>query len=396
MDFSLSDDQRQMVASVRELAQAEFKSNAQRYMNGDFPWDNIKKLAKIGVLGMSVPEEYGGLGLPVFDTALILEEIAKTCYVTAMAVLGEAGVQTRVIAKYAPEAIKRRVLPKVVSGDCILAVCMTEPHAGTDVANYKTNAQIKGDRVIVNGTKTLISRASEAGMFVVFTRIDRKPGREGIGCVLLEPNTKGLEITGTFHTMGGENLHEVQFTDCEVPLENLVIREDQFRKLLTAFNTQRCLNPSISLGLAEGAFDEAVQYVKARNIFGRSLGDFQGIRWKLADMYRDIEAARGLLYRACATANPFPDPFMAAIAKTYCNEMSNRVTSEAIQVHGGYGFTDEYAVSRLYRGARYGTLGGGATETLKDLIGKKIVDGDTNMVNDLFLLDAFSPEAAGV
>jgi len=396
MDFSLSDDQRQMVASVRELAQAEFKSNAQRYMNGDFPWDNIKKLAKIGVLGMSVPEEYGGLGLPVFDTALILEEIAKTCYVTAMAVLGEAGVQTRVIAKYAPEAIKRRVLPKVVSGDCILAVCMTEPHAGTDVANYRTNAQIKGDRVIVNGTKTLISRASEAGMFVVFTRIDRKPGREGIGCVLLEPDTKGLEITGTFHTMGGENLHEVQFTDCEVPLENLVIREDGFRKLLTAFNTQRCLNPSISLGLAEGAFDEAVQYVKARNIFGRSLGDFQGIRWKLADMYRDIEAARGLLYRACATANPFPDPFMAAIAKTYCNEMSNRVTSEAIQVHGGYGFTDEYAVSRLYRGARYGTLGGGATETLKDLIGKKIVDGDTNMVNDLFLLDAFSPEAAGV
>lgn len=396
MDFSLSDDQRQMVASVRELAQAEFKSNAQRYMNGDFPWDNIKKLAKIGVLGMSVPEEYGGLGLPVFDTALILEEIAKTCYVTAMAVLGEAGVQTRVIAKYAPEAIKRRVLPKVVSGDCILAVCMTEPHAGTDVANYRTNAEIKGDRVIVNGTKTLISRASEAGMFVVFTRIDRKPGREGIGCVLLEPDTKGLEITGTFHTMGGENLHEVQFTDCEVPLENLVIREDGFRKLLTAFNTQRCLNPSISLGLAEGAFDEAVQYVKARNIFGRSLGDFQGIRWKLADMYRDIEAARGLLYRACATANPFPDPFMAAIAKTYCNEMSNRVTSEAIQVHGGYGFTDEYAVSRLYRGARYGTLGGGATETLKDLIGKKIVDGDTNMVNDLFLLDAFSPEAAGV
>lgn len=396
MDFSLSDDQRQMVASVRELAQGAFKSNAQRYMNGDFPWDNIKELAKIGVLGMSVPEEYGGLGLPVFDTALILEEIAKTCYVTAMAVLGEAGVQTRVIAKYAPEVIKRRVLPKVVSGECILAICMTEPHAGTDVANYKTNAEIKGDRVIVNGTKTLISRASEAGMFVVFTRINRKPGREGIGCVLLEPNTKGLEITGTFHTMGGENLHEVQFNNCEVPLENLVIREDGFRKLLTAFNTQRCLNPSISLGLAEGAFDEAVQYVKARNIFGRSLGDFQGIRWKLADMYRDIEAARGLLYRACATANPFPDPFMAAVAKTYCNEMSNRVTSEAIQVHGGYGFTDEYAVSRLYRGARYGTLGGGATETLKDLIGKKIVDGDTNMVNDLFLLDAFSPEAAGV
>lgn len=395
MDFSLSDDQRRMVASVRELAQAEFKPNAQRYMNGEFPWDNIKKLAELGVLGMSVPEEYGGLGLPIFDTALILEEIAKTCYVTAMAVLGEAGVQTRVISTYAPKAMKERILPKVVSGECILAVCMTEPHAGTDVANYKTNAEVKGDRVIVNGTKTLISRAPEAGMFVVFTRINRKPGREGIGCVLIEPDAKGLEVTGTYRTMGGENLHEVQFNDCEVPLENLVIREDGFRKLLTAFNTQRCLNPSISLGLAEGAFDEAVQYVKNRSIFGKSVAEFQGIRWKLADMYRDIEAGRGLLYRACATANPFPDPFMAAVAKTYCNEMSNRVTSEAIQVHGGYGFTDEYAVSRLYRGARYGSLGGGATETLKDLIGRKIVDGDASSINDLFLLDAFQPDSLG-
>ena len=123
-----------MVATVRELAQGEFKNDSLKYMDGTFPWDNMRKLAKLGVLGMTVPEEYGGLGLPVFDTALILEEIAKVDYVTAMAVLGEAGVQTRVIATYAPEAIKRRILPKVVSGDCILAICMTEPHAGTDVA----------------------------------------------------------------------------------------------------------------------------------------------------------------------------------------------------------------------------------------------------------------------
>ena len=195
--------------------------------------------------------------------------------------------------------------------------------------------------------------------------------------VLLEPGTKGFEVTGTYHTMGGENLHEVQFNDCELPLENLVIREDGFRKLLTAFNTQRCLNPSISLGLAEGAFDEAVKYVKERQIFGKAIGDFQGIRWKFADMFRSIEGARGLLYRACASANPFPDPFLSAIAKITCNETAINVTSEAIQVHGGYGFTDEYLVSRLYRGARYGTLGGGATETLKDLIGKRVLaEGD--------------------
>ncbi|MEA2774898.1 MAG: hypothetical protein QOF90_304 [Acetobacteraceae bacterium] len=388
MDFQINAQQREMIVSVRSLAQTEFKANAMRWMDGTFPWENMKKLAELGVLGMSVPEQYGGLGLPILDTALILEEIAKVDYVTAMAVLGEAGVQTRVIAHYAPASIRERILPRVVSGDCILAVCMTEPHAGTDVANYRTNARIVGDRVILKGVKTLISRAREAGMFVVFTRVDGKPGREGIGCVLLEPGTKGFEVTGTYHTMGGENLHEIQFNDCELPLENLVIREDGFRKLLTAFNTQRCLNPAISLGLAEGAFDEAVNYVRERTIFNKPIADFQGIRWKLADMFKDIEAGRGLLYRACLTANPFPDPFMAAAAKIFCNEMSLRVTTEAVQVHGGFGFTDEYPVSRFYRGARYGSIGGGASETLRDLIGKKIV-GEFDVADGIMGLGTF-------
>ena len=372
MDFRINGQQREMISSVRALAQDQFKPRAPRWMDGTFPWENIRQLAAMGVLGMSVPEDYGGLGLPILDTVLILEEIAKTCYVTAMAVLGEAGVQTRVVAQYAPPAIKNRILPQVVSGTCILAICMTEPHAGTDVANYRTNARIVGDRVVLKGTKTLISRAPEAGLFVVFTRVDGRPGREGIGCVLVEPGTKGFEVTGTYHTMGGENLHEIQFDDCELPLENLVIREDGFRKLLTAFNTQRCLNPAISLGLAEGAFDEAINYARDRTVFGKPIADHQGIRWKLADMFKDIEAGRGLLYRAAATANPFPDPFMAATAKVFNNEMSIRVTGEAVQLHGGFGFTDEYPVSRFYRAARYGSIGGGTSETLRDLIGKKL------------------------
>jgi alkylation response protein AidB-like acyl-CoA dehydrogenase len=328
------------------------------------------------VLGMAVPQAYGGSEFAVFDTALVLEEIAKGCYVTAMAVLGEVGVQTRIIATYAPDHIKERILPGVCTGEHILAICMTEPDAGTDVANYKTNADVKGDRVVLNGVKTLISRAEEASMFAVFTRIDRVPGRAGIGCVLVEKGTPGLKVTGRFHTMGGEYLHEVRFENCELPGEHLVIREDGFRRLLNAFNTQRCLNPSISLGMAEGAFDESVRYMKERSAFGRRIGDFQGMRWKLADMYKDIEAGRGLLYRACASADPFPDPFLAATAKIFCNEMALRVTSEAVQIHGGYGFTDEYLVSRLYRGARYGTLGGGTSETLRNLIGKRIMSDD--------------------
>ena len=369
----LSSEQKAIVSTIRDLAQGEFRHDALRHMDGTFPWDNMRKLAKIGVLGMAVPEAYGGSGLPVFDTALVLEEVAKVCYPTAMALLGEVGAQTRIISTHAPEALKAKILPAVCNAEYMLAICMTERHAGTDVANYRTNAVIKGDRAVVNGVKTLISRVDEAGWFVVFSRINGRPGREGIGCVLIEKNTPGLEVTARYHTMGGENLAEVQFNDCEIPLENVIITDDGFRKLLNAFNTQRCLNPSISLGLAEGAFEEAIKYARERTAFGKRIGDFQGMRWKLADMYRDIEAGRSLLYRACLGANPFPDPQEAAIAKMYCNEMSVRVTSEAIQVHGGYGFTDDYPVSRLYRAARYGSLGGGTTETLRDLVGKRVM-----------------------
>jgi len=373
VDFRLSDEQREFVGVVRKVCQKEFAPRAVRYLDGTWPAENMQRLAEIGVLGMAVPHEYGGSGLGILDTVLLLEEIGKVCYVTAMAVLGEVGTQTRIISTYAPESIKRRILPRVASGEAILAICMTEPNAGTDVPAYTTNTTVRGDRVIVNGRKTLISRADIAEMFVVFTRVDGVPGAPGIGCVLVPGGVKGLVAEAKYHTMGGEFLSEVQFNDIELPLENLVIRDHGLKRLMNAFNTQRCLNPAICLGLAEGALEASVQYLRDRSAFGRPIGDFQGMRWKAADMFIEIEAARGLLYRAAVSGAEFPDPVLVAMAKIYCNEMSIRVTSEAIQVHGGYGFTDEYAVSRLFRGARYGSLGGGTTETLRNLVGRKLV-----------------------
>jgi alkylation response protein AidB-like acyl-CoA dehydrogenase len=370
--IALEPHQQRRLSQVRELVQGQFKQRGKELLDGSFPWENMRKLADIGVLGMAVPKQYGGSELGVFDTALVLEEIAKGCYITAMAVLGEVGTQTRVISTFAPEHIKRQYLPAVCSGDCVLSICLTEPHAGTDVASYTTNAEIRGDKVVLNGVKSLISRAEEASLFVVFTRVDGQPGLGGIGCALVGKDAPGLTLTSKVRTLGGENLHEVTFTDCEIPLEQLVVRQSGLKSLLSAFNTQRCLNPSISLGLAEGAFDEAVAYSRKRKAFGRAIGDFQGLRWKLADMFTAIEAARGLLYRACLSANPFPDALLAATAKIHCNEMSLAVTSEALQIHGGFGFTDDSVVSRLYRGARYGTLGGGTSETLRDLIGKRV------------------------
>jgi alkylation response protein AidB-like acyl-CoA dehydrogenase len=374
MDFSISDEQRAFVEAVRKVCQRDFKARAIRYLDGTWPAENMKQLAEIGVLGMSVPQEYGGSGLGILDTVLVLEEIGKVCYVTAMAALGEVGVQTRVISAYAPEPIKRRILPRVATGEAILAICMTEPDAGTDVPSYKTNTEIRGGRVVVNGVKTLISRADIAEMLVVFTRVNKVPGAKGIGCVLVPGGARGMTVKSSFHTMGGEYLSEVVFDDVELPLENLVLKEDGMKKLLSAFNTQRCLNPAICLGLAEGALEEAVRYMRDRSAFGKKIGDFQGMRWKVADMYIEIEAARGLLYRAAVSGDRFPDPTLAAMAKIYCNEMSIRVTSEAIQVHGGYGFTDEFPVSRYFRGTRYGSLGGGTSETLRNLVGKRLVE----------------------
>jgi len=371
----LTAEQRALIGAVRDVARdRDFRRNSIRYLDGTYPEDNLKALANIGVLGMAIPEEYGGTNLRVFETALVLEEIAKNCYPTAMGVMSQLGVQARVISTYAPESMRREILPKVSAGEIYLAVCMTEPHAGTDVPNYRTNTLIKGDCAVVNGVKTLISKANEAQWFVVFTRINGTPGRDGIGCVLVNRNTPGFEVTARYHTLGGEYLAEIQFNNLEVPLENVVLREGGFKKLLSAFNTQRCLNPSISLGLAEGAFEEAISYVRERTIRGQAVAKFQGIQWKLAEMYRDIEAGRSLLYRACLSADPFPDPHEAAIAKMFVNEMAIRVVNEALQVHGGYGFTDDAPISRFYRGVRYGTLGGGATEALKDLVGRKLVD----------------------
>ena len=372
--LKLTQEQRALIGTVRDLARDKnWRTDSIKYLDGTYPWDNLNDLARLGVLGMSIPEEYGGSNLPVFETALVIEEVSKNCYATAMGLMGMLGVQVRVISNFAPESMKREILPKVASGESHLAVCMTEPHAGTDVPNYRTNTVIKGDRAVVNGVKTLISRANEAEWFVVFTRINGTPGREGIGCVLVNRNTPGFEVTARYHTMGGEYLAEIQFNNVEVPVENVILREGGFKKLLSAFNTQRCLNPSVSLGMAEAAFEEAIKYVRERKIRGELVSDFQGIQWKLAEMYRDIEAGRSLLYRACLTANPFPDPYDAAIAKMFVNEMAIRVASEALQMHGGYGFCDDYPISRIYRGVRYGTLGGGATEALKDLVGKKLV-----------------------
>ena len=375
LTFGLTETQREMVMSVRRLAQQRFKDRWRQWQDGTFPWENMRDLAEIGVLSMSVPKAYGGLSMSVLDAALILEEIAKVCYVTAMAVLGEVGTQTRMIAHFAPENIKRNILPRVAAGSAVLSICMTEPDAGTDLGRIRTKVTRDDNELILSGTKTLISRADVAEGFVVFARIGDTPGVGGIGGVYVERDTPGMTVNTAYHTIGGEYLSEVVFDQCRIPSTHLLVDSGGFKDLISAFNIQRCLNASISLGLGEGALEESIRYMRERKAYDQRIGDFQGMRWKVAEMYRDIEASRSLLYRACVSANPFPDPILAALAKMTCNQMSLRVTSEAVQIHGGYGFVEEFLVARQYCCARYGSLGGGTTETLSNLVGRTLVDG---------------------
>ncbi len=221
ISLRLTEEQHRLIETVRKVTQERFKPDALRYLDGTFPWANLKLLAEIGVAGMTVPEAYGGLGLGTLESALVLEEIAKGCYATAMMMLGEIGVQCRIVSYFAPEPLKQRLLPRIVAGECVMAICITEPDAGTDAGRMRTNADIRGDTVVLNGAKTLISRADVGDLFIVFTRVDRRPGGEGIGCLLVEKGTKGLIAEAKYHTMGGEMLSEVRFEDVEVPIENL-------------------------------------------------------------------------------------------------------------------------------------------------------------------------------
>lgn len=372
--FSLSQEQKMLVKTVREITEKEFKPRASELTeSGEFPSENIKLLGELGVLGISIPEEYGGSDGSVMDAVLILEEIAKGCYITAMAVLGEIGVQSKAIVAYGDDVQKQKYLPRISKGETILAICITEPDVGSDAANMKANAVLNGDKYTVNGVKTMISRAEVADLFLLFTRFEGEAGSKGVGCLLIEKGTPGMEVKQGFKTMGGEYLWEIVFEDCQVPVANLLVREDGFKKLMTAFNTQRCLNASICLGLAEGAFQEALDYTKQREQFGQPISEFQGIQWMLADMYVEIEASKTLLYRAAINAgNGFPDQLDASIAKLYTNEMSIKVTNQALQLHGGYGYTKEYPVERMLRGARFGSLGGGTSQIQKNLIFRQL------------------------
>ncbi|MBI4504748.1 MAG: acyl-CoA dehydrogenase family protein [Chloroflexi bacterium] len=375
MNFQLTEEQRLLKQTVRDIAQKEIKPRAAEVeASGEFPWANMRALARAGVVGLTIPVEFEGQGGTLFDAVLALDEVAQACYVTAMALLGEIGVQSQVIAHYASPAQKERILPRVARGEWMLAICMTEPDHGSDVGSLRTNAVRDGDHYVVSGRKMLISRADVAEVFVTYTRFDGVPGHKGVGAMLIDRGTPGLEVTERYATLGGEYLFGVAFEGCRVPADHVLVKEDGFKKMMSAFNGQRCLNAAITLGQAQAAFDEALRYAQDRKQFGQPIASFQGLQWMLADMAIELDAARLLIYRAAANATSgFPSVVEAAMAKTFSNEMAIRVTNQALQIFGGYGYLKAFPVERYLRGARFGAVGGGTPQIQRNLIAARLL-----------------------
>ena len=375
MNFELTPEQRDLQLLVRSVARNELLPLAQRWdRSHEFPWQSMHVLARAGVLGLTIPERYGGVGASWFEAVLAIEEIARACYQTAMAALGELGVQTQAIVHYGTEAHKKRYLPAVGRGELVCAICMTEPDAGSDIGAIQTRADPVSDGYVLNGSKVLISRADVAGVFLTFVRFGDVPGSRGVGAVLIDRDTVGLEIGPGEETLGGELLFPVYFRDVRLAHEAVLVKERGFAKLMSAFNGQRCLNAAISLGQAQGAFDLALKYVQEREQFGQRLGDFQGIQWMLADMAIELDAARLLIYRAASNAGAgLPDQVEAAKAKAFANETAIRVSNQAMQLFGGHGYLKSMGIERYVRGARFGALAGGTPQIQRNIIARSLV-----------------------
>jgi hypothetical protein len=379
MDFALTPAQQALRRRARELADGVFRERAARWdAEESYPWENVKALVEAGFMGLTIPRAYGGGGGSVLDVLLVVEEIARVCGVTARIVVeGNVGV-VGALAAYGTEAQKRRYFPWVLEGDKP-AICITEPEAGSAATDLATRADEHPEGYVLTGQKRWITGAGTSRLYLVYCRMNDRPGAEGIGAVLVERDQSGFTIGERDRTMGLRGIPEgrLHFEGCRVAREQVLVGPpDGFKRLMRAYNSQRLGAATVALGLAQGAWELALAYAQERRQFGRPIGDFQGIRWKLADMAIALDAARLLIHRAaCSDDEGFPDPVLSAKAKTFAAEMAQQVTGQALQIHGAAGYGRALPLERMVRDARMFAIGGGTVEMMRNLIADRILPG---------------------
>ncbi len=378
MDFSLTAQQIELQQSVRKFATNELPGVAREIEENDAPPDEalLKRYAGMGLLGVNLPKQYGGLGLSHLDAVLVLEEIAKISVATAFPIFESSFGPALAILKFAPRELKERILPKICSGDTVLAVAMSEPNAGSALTDLKTTVVANGTSLRLNGTKRWCSGATHSDMYMVYCRLSDEPGANGIGAVVVEKGAKGFTFGKREHHMGFRGIvsADMFFDDVEISTANIVVPAGGFKKLMEAFDLERCGNTTMSLSCAQSAFDYVVEYVQQREQFGKPIVDFQAVQLHLADMKMKLDASRLLLYRAVESARSgFPSIGDSSIAKCFANEISREVTGKAVQIMGGYGYSRDYPVEQKMRDAWGWGIAGGAIDIQKVNIASSII-----------------------
>lgn len=378
MDFTLNDEQRALQETVRRFAQNELPEIAKQIERDDeAPGLEVRKrFAELGLLGVNLPTEYGGGGMSHFEAVLVMEEVAKISIALAFPVFESCFGPALAIAKFAPEALRKKLLPKVCSGDMVIAVSMSEPDAGTALTDLTTHARVDGDTVILNGQKRWCSGAGHSDAYVVYCRMSDAPGAKGIGAVVVEKDAQGFTFGKRDHHMGFRGVYsaDMYFDDVEIPASNIVVPAGGFPKLMEAFDLERCGNTTMSLACAQSAFDYVLDYVQERQQFGKPLVDFQAVQLHLADMKMKVDAARLLLYRAVVNAQSgLPSVGESSIAKCFANEITREVTGTALQLMGGYGYSKEFPLEQKMRDAWGWGIAGGAIDIQKTNIAAALV-----------------------
>lgn len=374
MDFRFTPEQEQFRDSVRRFAEKHLASGAlERAHAAEYPWDAAKLIAEQGLLGITISEADGGQGGTLIDAVIAIETIASVCPRSADVVQAGNFGPIRVLAEYGTSLQKDRFLKRLLSGEAVISVGMTEPEAGSAVTDLSTSAKADGDGYRVNGTKVFTTHAPYADVILAYVRYG--PGVGGIGSVLIDTKSEGVCFGKRSAFMSGEEWAQIYFKDVYVPPEMVVLKEGGFKKQIAGFNVERIGNTARSLALGRYAFEAARQWAMQRRQFGRLLCEFQGLQWKFADMKIKLDAGQLLLYRAAANADHgFPSAEETSIAKAFCNQAGFDVANEALQVMGGLGYSQEALVEYCVRRCRGWMIAGGSIEILKNRIAEGVFE----------------------
>lgn len=378
MDFSLSKEHEMARTLFRDFAETEVKPLAQEVdETEEFPRGTVAKMNKLGFMGIPVGKEYGGQGCDTLTYAMCVEELSRVCGTTGVIVSAHTSLCAEPIKKFGTEEQKQKYLVPLAKGEKLGAFGLTEPGAGTDAAGQQTKAVLEGDEYVLNGSKIFITNGKEADIYIIFAMTDKSKGTKGISAFIVEKGTKGFTFGTKEKKMGirGSATYELIFTDCRIPKENLLGAIGKgFGIAMTTLDGGRIGIASQALGLAQGALDATIAYVKERKQFGRSISKFQNTQFEIADMATKVEAARLLVYKA-AIAKDTQKKFSleAAMAKLYAAEVAMEVTTKAVQLHGGYGYTREYDVERMMRDAKITEIYEGTSEVQKMVIAGSVL-----------------------